>query len=141
MEWCGDIFSDFITVKITDNFAVVMGDAYVNGVLYAKPRDGYEYTFPNNTRSPRRAQRRKNGAGGANLETAHSEYGRASDKITALQQQIDDDNYSETETETETETADKDAAAKAIWTTYRKVLRAYIAADAGTAALPKAPTL
>ena len=139
MEWCGDIFSDFITVKITDNFAVVMGDAYVNGVLYAKPRDGYEYTFPNNTRSPRRAQRRKNGAGGANLETAHSEYGRASDKITALQQQIDDDNYSETETETET--ADKDAAAKAIWTTYRKVLRAYIAADAGTAALPKAPTL
>lgn len=135
MEWCGDIFSDFITVKTTDNFVVAMGDAYVNDVLYAKPRDGYEYTFPNNTRSPRRAQRRKNGAGGANLETAHSEYGRASDKITALQQQIDDDNYSETET------AEKDAAAKAIWTTYRKVLRAYIAADAGTAALPKAPTL
>ena len=133
MEWCGDIFSDFITVKITDNFAVAMGEAYVNGVLYAKPRDGYEYTFPNNTRSPRRAQRRKNGAGGANLETAHSEYGRASDKITALQQQIDDDDYSETDT------AETVAATKVTWTNYRKALRAYIGVADGTAALPKAP--
>ena len=133
----GDIFADFTTVEITDTFAAAIGDAYIDGVLYAKPRDGYEYTFSSDslkwTMTAEGAAAKTAAVAAANLETAQSEYARASEKITALQQQIDDEDYSETDT------AETVAAAKATWTAYRKALRAYIAANDGTAALLQAP--
>lgn len=133
----GDIFSEFTTVEITDTFAAAIGDAYVNGTLYAKPRDGYEYTFLSDslrwTITADGAAKKATAAATVSLETAQSEYDRASDKITALQQQIDDDDYSETDT------AETVAATKVTWTNYRKALRAYIGVADGTAALPKAP--
>lgn len=134
----GDIFADFTTVEITNTFAAAIGDAYIDGVLYAKPRDGYEYTFSSDslkwTMTADGTAKKAAADAAVNLETAQSEYDRASEKITALQQQIDDEDYSETDT------AETVAAAKATWTTYRKALRAYIAAGDGTAALPKVPT-
>ncbi|MFS7358681.1 hypothetical protein AB6896_07415 [Rahnella inusitata] len=141
VAWNGDedIFSDFTTEEITDAFAASIGDAYVNGILYTRPRDGYEYTFSTENLewalTTESAAEKSEADAITSLETAQSEYTRASDKITALQQQIDDEDYSGKET------AATVAAVKTTWTTYRKALRAYIAADAGTAALPKAPTL
>lgn len=70
-----------------------------------------------------------------NLETAQAEYNRASDQITALQQRIDDEDYDETNTE------ESVSASKKSWTTYRKTLRAYLAAADGTKALPAAPDI
>ena len=134
----GGIFSDFTTVEITDTFAAAIGDAYIDGVLYAKPRDGYEYTFSSDslkwTITADGAVAKTAASAAANLEMAQSEYDRASDKITAFQQQIDDEDYSESDT------AEKVVAAKVTWTTYRKALRAYIAAGDGTVTLPKSPT-
>lgn len=133
----GDIFAEFTAVEVTDAFPASIDDAYVNGTLYAKPRNGYEYTFSTDSLAwviTADGVVQKAAADAAvNMETAQSEYDRASEKLTALQQQIDDEDYSETDT------AQKVAATKATWTTYRKALRAYIAADDGTAALPKAP--
>lgn len=134
----GDVFSDVTPIEITGNFIASIGDAYLNGVLYVKPRDGYEYTFSSDTLewaiTSEGAAAKIASVTAANLETAQSEYDLSSEKITALQQQIDDEDYSEADT------AKKVAVAKATWITYRKALRAYIAADDGTAALPKAPT-
>lgn len=133
----GDIFSDFTAVEITDTFAAAIGDAYINGVLYANPRDGYEYTFSTDmlkwTITSEGAAAKAAAVAAANLETAQSEYNRASDKITALQQQIDDEDYSGADT------AATVAADKATWVTYRKALRAYIAAEDGGALLPQKP--
>nr|WP_310616921.1 hypothetical protein [Pantoea cypripedii] len=67
-----------------------------------------------------------------NLQKAQTEYGRASDKITALNQQIEDEDFTGT-----TEDAVKSSLSG--WTTYRKALRAYNAAADGSAALPAAP--
>lgn len=69
----------------------------------------------------------------ANLAMANSEYTRASNQITALQEQLDDEDYSGTDTEA-TVTAEK-----TLWVTYRKELRAYIKTADGTQALPVAP--
>lgn len=134
----GDVFSGVTPIEITGNFIASIGDAYINGVIYVKPRDGYEYTFSSDTLewaiTSEGAAAKIVAVAAANLETAQSEYDLASEKITALQQQIEDDDYSETDT------AETVAATKVTWTTYRKALRAYIAVYDGTAALPKAPT-
>lgn len=67
-----------------------------------------------------------------NLATAQSEYERASEHITALNEQIEDADYAgSTEDEVKTELAE--------WTDYRKQLRAYIKAGDGSQALPIAP--
>jgi hypothetical protein len=130
----GEIFSDFSTVEITDSFQASIDDAYVNGVLYAKPRDGYDYTFSSAaltwTITAESAKRKSAAAAAGNLVTAQSEYDRASIKITALQQQIDDEDYSDIDT------AATVAQTKATWTTYRKALRAYIAGGDGSVSLP-----
>lgn len=133
----GDIFSDVTAVEITDDFNASVGDAYVNSALYARPRDGYEYIFSADnlkwTVTAEGAEAKAEAVAAANLETSQSEYDRASDKITALQQQIDDEDYSGTDT------AATVAADKATWVTYRKALRAYIAAGDGGALLPQKP--
>jgi len=67
-----------------------------------------------------------------NLQLAQSEYVRASAKITALNERIEDEDYSGT-----TEAAVK--AELTLWTTYRKALRAYSSAADGDAAFPSAP--
>lgn len=133
----GDIFSDFTTVEITESFTAAIDDAYVNGTSYAKPRDGYEYTFSADSLAwviTKEGTTEKAAAEAAgNLVIAKSEYESASEKITALQQQIDDEDYSESDT------AEAVAEVKASWTTYRKALRAYIATGNGSATLPAQP--
>ncbi|WP_158262943.1 tail fiber assembly protein [Kosakonia sp. H7A] len=49
VEWdgSGDLFSDFETMEVTSNDAVKIGDAVLQGKLYSKPCDGYEYIFEN----------------------------------------------------------------------------------------------
>ncbi|MEW5290278.1 tail fiber assembly protein [Erwinia papayae] len=69
-----------------------------------------------------------------NLQKAQTKYDSASEHITALQQRMDDDDYDDINTEEAVK------AQKATWTSYRKALRAYIAAGDGTVILPAAPT-
>lgn len=116
----GDIFSEFETYEIPDGVAVGPG--------YTVTKKGSDYTFaaPVVVKSPEQIATE-------NKFTANSEYDRASSKITALQQQIDDEDYSSTDTEESVK------ARKTVWTNYRKSLRAYISAGDGTADLPKAP--
>ncbi|MFU2318912.1 hypothetical protein [Rahnella sp. PCH160] len=134
----GDIFFDVTPVEITDDFNASIGDAYVNNALYAKPRDGYDYTFSTETLAwtitAESAELKSAASAEGNLETAQSEYTRASDKITALQQQIDDEDYSGTDTVAAV------AVEKSTLVTYRKALRAYIATGDGTAILPAQPS-
>lgn len=68
-----------------------------------------------------------------NLLKAQEQYELASGKIDNLNDQIEDEDYSETDTEESVK------ASKVSWTTYRKALRAYIASTDGTKALPTAP--
>ncbi|WP_158781577.1 hypothetical protein [Pantoea sp. BAV 3049] len=133
----GDIFEDYTTVEMSDDFPAQIGDAYINGTLYPKPRDGYDYTFDAEKLewiiTADSAKQQAVDHAQEQLRTAQSEYDRASSKIDALQDQIEDEDYSETETEEAVK------AAKTTWTTYRKALRAYIAAADGTKTLPVAP--
>ncbi|MDT3545623.1 hypothetical protein [Cronobacter sakazakii] len=67
------------------------------------------------------------------MSSAESEYNRATQKINALNEKMEDGDYSEGETE------ESIAAIKKTWTDYRIALRAYIKAADGTKELPKAP--
>lgn len=67
------------------------------------------------------------------LENSQAEYDRASSRITAINQQLDDEDYSDGETE------DSLTAEKSTWTAYRVKLRAYIKAADGSKELPTAP--
>lgn len=67
-----------------------------------------------------------------NLETAQSEYERATVHITQLNEQIADADYAGT-------TEDAVKSELAAWTEYRKDLRAYIKAGDGSKDLPVAP--
>ena len=67
-----------------------------------------------------------------NLQTAQSEYARATTKITSLNERIEDSDYTGT-----TENAVKSLLSD--WVTYRKALRAYIFAADGGAELPSTP--
>ncbi|EOS94765.1 hypothetical protein LU631_02820 [Erwinia tracheiphila] len=137
--WAADDggFSEFLTVQFTEKVQPNIGDAYIDGVLYPKPRDRYDYTFDTeklvwNLTADSASKKAKDDAA-SQLLMAQEEYNRASDKITALQQRMDDDDYDDTNTE------DTVKAQKATWTTYRKALRAYISAADGTKSLPTAP--
>ncbi|WNK50201.1 hypothetical protein RM153_07670 [Pantoea agglomerans] len=68
-----------------------------------------------------------------NLNIAQSEYNHASAQITALNQRIEDEDYSGELTEAAV------AKSKAELTAYRKALRAYIAEASGRDVLPKGP--
>ena len=116
----GDLFTEFETYEIPDGVAVGPG--------YTVTNKGKEHVFtaPVIVKSPEALAME-------NMFLANQEYDHASSKITALQQQIDDEDYSTDTTEESVK------ALKSNWTNYRKSLRAYIAAVVGTADLPKAP--
>lgn len=67
-----------------------------------------------------------------NMATARSEYDRATDSITALNEQIEDEDYADTP---------EDAVKMSLtaWTEYRKALRAYIRDADGSRDLPTGP--
>lgn len=133
----GNIFDSFSPVEIKDSFMPDIGDAYVGSVLYPMPRDGYEYTFNSDSLeweiTTEGEEDKQRLLALQNIATAQAEYNRASDKITALQQQIDDEDYSGGDTATSI------AADKATWVSYRKALRGYIATANGGAILPESP--
>lgn len=117
----GDIFDEFDTYEIKDGEVI--------GIGYSASQDSngkWTFAAPVIVVTPEEQA-------AINLQKAQSEYDRASAKITALQQQIDDENYSGTDTEASV------AATKSIWTTYRKALRAYSAAANGSLTFPIAP--
>lgn len=141
IEWDGKTEynpgSDVTLIEITKDFSPQQGDAYLNGVLYPRPDYKYDYTFDTekmvwNITSESATQKDKDDAV-SNLGTAQAEYDRASEQITALQQRMDDEDYDDSNTEESVK------AEKSTWTTYRKALRAYIAAGDGTNPLPTAP--
>ena len=117
----GDLFTEFETYEIPDGVAVGPG--------YTVTRKGKElvFTAPVIVKSPEALAME-------NIFLANQEYDRASSKITALQQQIDDEDYSTDAPEESVK------ALKSSWTTYRKALRAYIAVSDGKEFLPPAPT-
>lgn len=133
----GDIFADTTTIELTDKVSAFIGDAYLDGKVISKPRDGYDYDFTPDKKAWVMTDESKAIVAEKdktkNLTFAKSEYDRASTKLTSLEQRIEDDDYDEVNTEASI------AAEKTKWTTYRKSLRAYIAAADGTAYLPKAP--
>ena len=67
------------------------------------------------------------------LENAQAEYDRSSSRITAINQQIDDEDYSDGET------VDTLTAEKSKWTSYRVKIRAYIKEGDGSKELPVKP--
>ena len=118
----GDLFSDFTTYALPDG--AIAGPGYI-----ASEKDGYyEFSAPVIVKSSAQIAAEKK-------LIANSEYDRASSKITALQQQIDDEDYS---------TPDVEASLKnnkALWTNYRKSLRAYINDSDGSYPLPSEPVI
>lgn len=68
-----------------------------------------------------------------NMALAQTEYNVATEKITALNEQIEDADYAGT-------TEDEVRSALTSWTDYRKQLRAYIKANDGSNTLPSSPT-
>lgn len=69
-----------------------------------------------------------------NMATARSEYDRATDSITALNEQIEDADYDGT-------TEENVKVELSEWTDYRKQLRAYIKAGDGSQELPPPPNI
>lgn len=117
----GDIFQEYETYEIKDNDLVGPG--------FTAKKDGkgnWFFTPPVIEITPEEQAQK-------NLNTAQSEYNRASAQITALNQRIEDEDYSGEFTEKAV------AKSKADWTTYRKALRAYIAEATGKGDLPKGP--
>lgn len=103
-------------VKISEKTFVTIGSTYSDGEFTAPPE-------PAPTPEQLTAYR---------LRQANSEYERATLQITALNEQIEDEDYDGT-----TEVAVK--AELASWTNYRKELRAYLKAADGSQPLPSAP--
>lgn len=116
----GDIFSDYSTYEIKDG--EVVGPGYS---AEQNSSGNWEFKAPVVVVTPKEQE-------ALNLQSAQSEYARASEKITALNEQIEDEDYTGT-------TEDAVKADLTTWTAYRKALRAYIAADDGSAALATAP--
>ncbi|HDS8579970.1 TPA: hypothetical protein QH731_005374 [Klebsiella variicola] len=89
--------------------------------------DGQEFTAPVIVKTPEEIA-------SENMATARSEYDRATDIITALNEQIEDADYDGT-------TEDDVNVELAEWTEYRKQLRAYIKAGDGSKELPVSPAI
>ncbi|MDP8717047.1 MULTISPECIES: hypothetical protein [Serratia] len=89
--------------------------------------DGQEFTAPVIVKTPEEIA-------SENMATARSEYDRATDIITALNEQIEDADYDGT-------TEENVKAELAEWTDYRKQLRAYIKAGDGSQELPPPPNI
>ncbi|MCX2201459.1 hypothetical protein [Pantoea agglomerans] len=118
----GDLFPEYETYEIKEE------DQVGPGFTAEKDKKGsWVFTAPVVEITPEeRAQK--------NLSTAQSEYNRASAQITALNQRIEDEDYSGDYTEAAV------AKSKNDWTTYRKALRAYISEADGKEALPAPPS-
>ncbi|MDF7658292.1 hypothetical protein PUG81_04870 [Erwiniaceae bacterium L1_54_6] len=117
----GDLFSDYTAQVIAD------GEMVGPGFVAEQDSSGnWTFSAPVVVITPEEQA-------AINLQAAQSEYDRASDKITALNQQIEDEDYTGT-------TEDVVKASLTSWTTYRKALRAYISTGDGSATLPTAPT-
>ncbi|HEG1926034.1 TPA: hypothetical protein SCR98_000309 [Enterobacter kobei] len=116
----GDLFIEYITYEIKEEHQVGPG-------FSANKNSGGEWVFeaPVIVITPEEHAV-------INLQSARSEYDRASAKITALYERIEDEDYTGT-----TEAVVKNALAT--WTTYRKYLRSYISADDGSLDLPLSP--
>lgn len=69
-----------------------------------------------------------------NIHTAQSQYDIASKKINALQEQIDDEDWTNT-------SEDELRAELAGWTAYRRALRSYLSTADGSQSLPEQPVL
>lgn len=113
-ELAKELYHDFTIVEI-DGIPAGMGWTY-NGETFAAPVI---------VKTPEEVE-------AENLAAAQSEYERASDHITALNEQIEDADYAGT-------TEEEVKAELAAWTDYRKQLRAYIKAGDGSQQLPSAP--
>ncbi|MEN4597878.1 hypothetical protein ABEG75_07900 [Pantoea agglomerans] len=117
----GDLFPEYETYEIKEQ------DQVSPGFTAEKDKKGtWVFTAPVVEITPEEQAQK-------NLSAAQSGYNLASAQITALNQRIEDEDYSGEFTEEAVEKS------KADWTTYRKALRAYISAGDGTASLPKAP--
>ncbi|WP_316391279.1 hypothetical protein [Citrobacter farmeri] len=114
VEMASELYPDFVVIDIDDVDAGI-GWSY----------DGSAFTAPVIVKTPEEIA-------SENLATAQSEYDRASVQITALNEQIQDDDYDGT-------TEDAVKADLANWTNYRKEVRAYLKAADGSQELPAAP--
>lgn len=117
----GDLFPEYETYEIKE------GDQVGPGFNAKKDDKGnWVFTAPVVEITPEEQAQK-------NLSAAQSEYNLASAQITALNQRIEDEDYSGDYTEGAV------AKSKADWTTYRKALRAYIAEATGKGDVPKGP--
>ena len=117
----GEIFQEFETYEIGE------GEAVGPGFTAEKDQKGnWVFTAPVVVVTPEQQAQK-------NLNTAQSEYSLASSQITALNQRIEDEDYSDELT------ADIVSALKTSWTKYRKELRAYIEKSDGAVKLPSPP--
>lgn len=115
----GSLFEGFDTYEIQD------GDIVGLGYSVTGSAGKYKFKAPVVVVDPEELASQ-------NLATAQSEYDRASKNIADLNDQIADEDYSGT-----SEEAVKKQ--QGIWTAYRKSLRAYMATNDGSVALPSAP--
>lgn len=117
----GDLFSEYETYEIKE------GDQVGPGFTAEKDKKGnWVFTAPVVEVTPEQQAQK-------NLNAAQSEYSLASSHITALNQRIEDEDYSDELT------PDIVSALKASWTKYRKELRAYIEKNDGAVKLPSPP--
>ncbi|KEY42712.1 hypothetical protein [Pantoea agglomerans] len=117
----GDLFPEYETYEIKEE------DQVGPGFTAEKDKKGsWVFTAPVIEITPEEQAQK-------NLSAAQSAYNLASAQITALNQRIEDEDYSGDYTE------EAVAKSKADWTTYRKALRAYIAEATGKGDLPKGP--
>lgn len=116
-ELAQELFSSDFTVVNIDGVSVGIGWAY----------DGKEFAAPVIVKTPEEIA-------AENMATARSEYDRATDIITALNEQIEDADYDGT-------TEENVKVELSEWTDYRKQLRAYIKAGDGSQELPPPPNI
>lgn len=116
----GDLFPEYETYEIKEE------DSVSPGFTAEKDKKGsWVFTAPVVELTPEEKANK-------NIQEASSSYDRASVKITSLNQIIEDEDYSSS--------SEEDVRAElAIWTSYRKALRAYIAKGDGKFSLPKSP--
>ena len=116
----GDLFKDFETYELAENYSVGPG--------YAADMDSagkWIFTAPAVVITPEEQ-------GAINLQKAQTEYARATTQITSLNERIEDSDYAGT-------TEDAVKLSLSDWVTYRKALRAYISSVDGGIELPSAP--
>ncbi|MEN4667723.1 hypothetical protein ABEG72_15900 [Pantoea agglomerans] len=113
----GDLFQDFETHEIKEGEIVGPG-------FFAEADQKGNWTFTAPVTEVTEEEKAEE-----NLRSAQAEYDLASAQITALNQRIEDEDYSGEYSQ------EAVVSSKIEWTNYRKVLRAYLAAGDGTSDL------